>query len=749
MDDLNSLVWASTAPKITVKSQSSSPVKPLSGGGQTAMLNPMLNARPSGSPTPSFSSTTSTSNQPSKAPKADAFDGLMGSFGASQRQSEAVSKMSLAEQQRIRASASPVNSVQPTRSSSPMFAPALVYQKPVQPINPDVSKPIASSPVKPAASPWDFDMLITKETSTVSPTKPSESTGPVIDDFFGQPSISSMTSVPAPVKPVQVESAPLDDPFGLFSDKPSTSRSTTPVVPAQFVNASVVVPVVTKFPVPVTEQQPNPSAQVGMDALVAKMVDIGFEASEAKDALTETNGNFGAAVDSILSSRTRITDTSSPSTGLATKIPGISTKNTEKAEKLLSQASVSAKSFFNRAKNMVADSTKIISSVIADHQKYGVRPSSAESLPDPESLRENHSDAFFVPEATAPVAVFVSPPKPTKKQRTTEKVSVSDQDRLQIEQFKDQGNVFFKQGQYGDAEIWYTKAINVIPSSYVGVVPVLNNRAAAQLKNGAYKDVVIDCSLVIKICTDEQEYDDVSAEQWQEYRDSLAKAYLRRATAYENLEKWSDSLSDYKQAVRISPNAKGAAEGLRRCQNAHAKRDEIVANSGPVQNSTPADFFDRIAVAPAKPTSALGDLAAMHTQKPTPDLMVQPSEAVKALRAQDRQNETDDVEKLRVKDDVDMRLLNWKKTKETNVRALISSLDTILWPELKADWKPVNLSELITPAQVKIRYMKAIGKLHPDKLSKMQLSVEQKMLANGIFGALNDAWDAFKVQNNM
>ncbi len=55
--------------------------------------------------------------------------------------------------------------------------------------------------------------------------------------------------------------------------------------------------------------------------------------------------------------------------------------------------------------------------------------------------------------------------------------------------------------------------------------------------------------------------------------------------------------------------------------------------------------------------------------------------------------------------------------KETNIRALLSSLDTILWDEMKKDWKPVNLSELITPNQVKIRYMKAIGKLHPDKVA--------------------------------
>jgi hypothetical protein len=58
----------------------------------------------------------------------------------------------------------------------------------------------------------------------------------------------------------------------------------------------------------------------------------------------------------------------------------------------------------------------------------------------------------------------------------------------------------------------------------------------------------------------------------------------------------------------------------------------------------------------------------------------------------------------------------WRRQKEKNIRALLASLETILWPEMLSDWKCVNLSELITPQQVKIRYMKAISKLHPDKV---------------------------------
>jgi len=91
---------------------------------------------------------------------------------------------------------------------------------------------------------------------------------------------------------------------------------------------------------------------------------------------------------------------------------------------------------------------------------------------------------------------------------------------------------------------------------------------------------------------------------------------------------------------------------------------------------------------------------------------------------------------------VDSRLGTWKNGKETNLRALVASLDTVLWPEL--GWQKVGMAELVTPNQVKIRYTKAIAKLHPDKLNVKNTTLEQRMIANGVFGTLNDAWNAFK-----
>lgn len=80
------------------------------------------------------------------------------------------------------------------------------------------------------------------------------------------------------------------------------------------------------------------------------------------------------------------------------------------------------------------------------------------------------------------------------------------------------------------------------------------------------------------------------------------------------------------------------------------------------------------------------------------------------------------------------------------MRALLSSLDAVLWPAL--EWKSINLSELLTPAQVKVKYMKAVGKVHPDKLNQAT-ALEHKLIANGVFSTLNKAWDSFKTQNGM
>ena len=100
------------------------------------------------------------------------------------------------------------------------------------------------------------------------------------------------------------------------------------------------------------------------------------------------------------------------------------------------------------------------------------------------------------------------------------------------------------------------------------------------------------------------------------------------------------------------------------------------------------------------------------TRRPSPQ---QTFEAVQKLREANKALEDEEEQKLQLKDSVDARLQAWRTNKETNVRALLASLEIVLWPEL--GWQKVGMHELVSPGQVKVRYTRAIAKLHPDKVN--------------------------------
>jgi len=107
--------------------------------------------------------------------------------------------------------------------------------------------------------------------------------------------------------------------------------------------------------------------------------------------------------------------------------------------------------------------------------------------------------------------------------------------------------------------------------------------------------------------------------------------------------------------------------------------------------------------------SALEDLSGKSSAADLP-----PTEAVNRLRAANAAADRADEEKLALMDAIDARITAWKGGKQDNLRALLGSLDNVLWPE--AGWKKINMSELVLPNKVKIQYMKGIAKVHPDKV---------------------------------
>uniref|UniRef100_U3KE04 Auxilin n=1 Tax=Ficedula albicollis TaxID=59894 RepID=U3KE04_FICAL len=88
-----------------------------------------------------------------------------------------------------------------------------------------------------------------------------------------------------------------------------------------------------------------------------------------------------------------------------------------------------------------------------------------------------------------------------------------------------------------------------------------------------------------------------------------------------------------------------------------------------------------------------------------------------------------------------LKVLEWIEGKERNIRALLSTMHTVLWAG-ETKWKPVSMADLVTPEQVKKVYRRAVLVVHPDKATGQPYEQYAKM----IFMELNDAWSEFENQ---
>ena len=80
----------------------------------------------------------------------------------------------------------------------------------------------------------------------------------------------------------------------------------------------------------------------------------------------------------------------------------------------------------------------------------------------------------------------------------------------------------------------------------------------------------------------------------------------------------------------------------------------------------------------------------------------------------------------------------WKDGKTRNIRALLCSLHTVIWPDSR--WKQCGMHQLVDENGVKKMYQRACLAVHPDK----QMVTPNKELSKLIFIELNDAWAEFK-----
>ena len=144
-------------------------------------------------------------------------------------------------------------------------------------------------------------------------------------------------------------------------------------------------------------------------------------------------------------------------------------------------------------------------------------------------------------------------------------------------------------------------------------------------------------------------------------RDVWARALARRAEALEALERWADALPLWRVAVEEGVGGAAALQGRARCE-----RVVGVARPAPA----------RPAAKPAVKPTARGARPAGAAEAPAGE-----AEAVKRMREANAAAERADDEKFALTDAVDAKLGAWKGTKADNLRALLGSLDKILWPE--------------------------------------------------------------------
>lgn len=277
----------------------------------------------------------------------------------------------------------------------------------------------------------------------------------------------------------------------------------------------------------------------------------------------------------------------------------------------------------------------------------------------------------------------------------------------------------YKRGDYAAAHESFATALTMLPDKHPITIIIRSNHAMTALKVGEPKSALTDADAMLDLIGpskgENEQIDPGNTEPPKPMKDFFGKALMRKAEAQEQLERWEDAASTWKLAVESGHGGGQSIQGRNRCEKA-------AGISKPTSKpSTPA----RRPPAPTlKKPSALADLTGSTVA------VSQNSEAVTRLREANQAAERADDEKFALTESVDARLAAWKGGKQDNLRALLGSLDTVLWPE--AGWKKVNMSELIMPNKVKINYMKGIGKVHPDKVRILYPCFYLTLLGGGI-----------------
>lgn len=274
---------------------------------------------------------------------------------------------------------------------------------------------------------------------------------------------------------------------------------------------------------------------------------------------------------------------------------------------------------------------------------------------------------------------------------------------------REAGNSHFKRGDYDAAHQSYSTSIGYLTAGHPVTIVLFTNRALTCLKTGNPKAAIVDSDKALQIIGssggESEVIDFGTGEPSKPMRDYFGKALMRKAEALEQIEKWSEAAAEWKKAVEHGHGGATSIQGRNRCEKA----------------AFPQPAQETLAQATKSPNASKKTRPVVDNVQSTklPNLS---SVAVKQLRAANAVADRVDDEKLALSEGVNTRLTAWKDGKTDNIRALLGSLETVLWPE--AEWKKIGMAELVQPSKVKIQYMKGIAKVHPDKVCCPALAVD-------------------------
>ncbi|KYK61667.1 hypothetical protein DCS_02810 [Drechmeria coniospora] len=346
------------------------------------------------------------------------------------------------------------------------------------------------------------------------------------------------------------------------------------------------------------------------------------------------------------------------------------------------------------------------------HEPVAHRPARAQPQP---LARQNGQ-----PQTTLAAAASRTRPPPARQVPAVDPSALQSSAKHRL-----MGTAHFKRGDYAMAHSSYTSSMSSIPPAHPLMIVLLTNRALTALKTGEPKQAVSDADDALKIIgPGKGQGEGVSVqgndgeEEKKDMKELYGKALSRKAEALEQMEKWAEAGAVWQQCVEAGAGGSTAVKGRQRCQDALAP----------------------------KPAKAAPKPTAKPRPKPSAAASQKSSEAVTRLREANEAAAKDDDERFALTDKIDARVAAWRDGKRDNLRALLGSLDKVLWEN--SGWKSVGLHELVMANKVKISYMKAIAKTHPDKLPQ-DASTEVRLIAGVVFSTLNESWDKFKAENGL